>query len=117
MKKKFLLSDDAILKKLGNRIALIRINKNLTQTETSSQAGISKRTLERLESGNSIQLSGFIRIFRALGLLDEFQTIFQDPVASPMAQLKLQKLPKAIRQRAVKKKEKPIAKKWTWRDL
>ena len=110
-------SEKNLLKKLGARITSLRLNKNLTQIEVSTQAGVSNRTLERLESGNSIQLSGFIRIFRALELLDELESIFQEPAASPMAQLKFQKLPAAPRQRAVKKKKKTSTKKWIWSDL
>jgi transcriptional regulator with XRE-family HTH domain len=48
-----LRSDVALLQELGQRIARLRLERNLTQPQLAEQAGISKRTLERLESGGT----------------------------------------------------------------
>ena len=106
-------SDEKALNDLGSKITSVRLNKNLTQIEASTQAGVSKRTLERLESGNSIQLSSFLRIMRVLGLLEAFNTILPEPTISPMAQLQLRS---KQRQRASKKTIKATtpSKPWTW---
>ena len=61
-----LLSDEAILDELGSRIAQLRIGLEWSQAAAAEQAGISKRTLERLEAGNSVQLSSLVRILRVL---------------------------------------------------
>jgi DNA-binding XRE family transcriptional regulator len=54
------------------------------------KAGVSKRTVERLEVGGvAPQLSGFLRICRGLDLLERFEQLVPEPVPSPMAQLKL----------------------------
>jgi DNA-binding XRE family transcriptional regulator len=47
------LSDESLLKELGGRLAAARIVRNLTQAALAEQAGVSKRTVERLESGGS----------------------------------------------------------------
>ena len=83
-------TDEAVLGELGRRLAQVRLGKNLTQAQLAVNAGVSKRTVERLEGGGvAPQLSGFIRICRALDLLERFELLVPEPVASPMAQLKL----------------------------
>jgi transcriptional regulator with XRE-family HTH domain len=82
-------SDEAILSELGARLAQARLERNLTQAQLATQAGISKRTLERMESGAAMQVSAFIRACRALGLLENFERLLPEPGPSPIAQLKL----------------------------
>ena len=83
-------TDEAVLSEMGRRLAQVRLGKNLTQAQLATMAGVSKRTVERLEAGGvAPQLSGFIRICRALDLLERFELLVPEPVASPMAQLKL----------------------------
>ena len=106
-------TDEAFLHELGGRLAQVRLKRNLTQAQLAAQAGVSKRTVERLESGSvATQLSGFIRVCRVLDLLDRFDTLISEPMPSPVAQLKLRG---KQRQRASKVK-KPAAKKWQWGD-
>ena len=109
------LTDQAILQELGGRLAAIRIVRNLTQAALAQQAGVSKRTVERLESGEvATQLSGFVRVCRVLGLVEHFEALIPEPAASPMAQLKQQS---RKRMRATGKRAAPgKPKKWTWGD-
>jgi transcriptional regulator with XRE-family HTH domain len=109
------LTDESILRELGVRLARVRLERNLTQAALAEQAGISKRTVERLESGTvATHLSGLLRVCRVLGLMEQFENLIPEEVASPMAQLKRQG---EKRQRASGKKA-PSAKpaKWTWGD-
>ena len=109
------LTDDAVLRELGARLAGARLAQNLTQAALAEQAGVAKRTVERLESGEvATQLSGFLRVVRALGLLDRLETLIPEPTVSPIAQLKQQG---HKRQRAASKKASPSeATPWTWGD-
>ncbi len=110
------LTDRAILTELGRRLAAIRIARNITQAALAEQAGVSKRTVERLESGAvAIQLSGLIRVCRVLGLMEGFDVLVPDEATSPMAQLKSQR---RQRQRATSMKPAPrkAAQPWTWGD-
>ena len=80
-------TDDVVLAELGGRLARIRLERNLTQGQLAEQAGVSKRTVERLESGAvATQLSGFIRVCRVLGVLERLDTLVPEPVPSPIAQ-------------------------------
>jgi len=63
-----LLSDEAILSELGERLSRSRLDLQLTQAEVAEQAGIAKRTLERMEAGHSSQLSSLIRVPRTTAL-------------------------------------------------
>jgi transcriptional regulator with XRE-family HTH domain len=84
------LNDDAILKELGQRLIQRRIELSLTQQDLAEQAGIGKRTLERLEAGSSIQTSNFVRILRKLALLDSLGALIPETGPRPMDLLKLQ---------------------------
>ena len=107
------LTDKAVLQELGRRLAGARIERNLTQAALAEQAGVAKRTVGRLESGEvATQLSGFLRVCRALGLLERFDTLLPGFVPGPVAQLKLQG---KRRQRAVGRRARSAAPTaWTW---
>jgi transcriptional regulator with XRE-family HTH domain len=109
------LTNEAILQELGERLAGARLERNLTQAALAEEAGVAKRTVERLESGQAAtQLSGFVRVCRALGLLERLDALVPEGTASPIAQLKLQG---RKRQRATgRKASAAAAKKWTWGD-
>ena len=47
-----ILSDEAILQALGERLAGARLARNLTQAALAEQAGVAKRTVERLEAND-----------------------------------------------------------------
>lgn len=108
-------TDDAVLTELGSRLARIRLERNLTQAQLAEQAGISKRTIERLEKGAvATQFSGFVRVCRVLDLLERLDSLVPEPVPSPVEQLKLRG---RQRQRASTiKVEKSAGKKWQWGD-
>ncbi len=108
-------TDGAVLRELGGRLAQVRLEQNLTQAQLAKQAGLSKRTVERLESGSvATQLSGFIRVCRVLDLMERFDLFVPEPVPSPVEQLKLRG---RRRQRASgKRKAKRVPKKWQWGD-
>jgi len=70
------LSDDAVLRELGNRVASNRIAARMTQEELARRAGVSKRSIERLEKGEEgVRLQIVIavaRVLRCLGGLNAF---------------------------------------------
>ncbi|PCJ32515.1 MAG: hypothetical protein COA93_09295 [Alphaproteobacteria bacterium] len=63
------LSDEALLRQLGERLLQYRLNRNITQAALAKEAGVSARTINRVERWHSIQVSNFIRLLRSLGLL------------------------------------------------
>jgi transcriptional regulator with XRE-family HTH domain len=106
------LNDKAVLEELGERLARARIQHDLTQAELAEKTGVSKRTVERLESGEvASQLSALLRVCRALDLIDRFDALLPEAALGPMAQLKTKG---RERQRAKRKKAAAVSKKWTW---
>ncbi len=109
------MTDEAILKRIGERFAGLRLARNLTQQQLAEQAGLGLRTVQRLELGAvATRLSGFIRVCRVLGLVEHLETLIPEPTLSPMAQLKAQgrKRQRATGRKAASEKSKP----WTWGD-
>ena len=108
------ITDEGLLKLIGERLARLRLAKNLTQQQLAEQAGLGLRTVQRLELGETAtQLSGFIRVCRVLGLVERFDAFIPEQAASPIAQLKLQG---RQRRRATGRKTvlREPQKKWTW---
>lgn len=108
------LSDQATLTELGTRIARHRLNKNMTQQALAMEAGVSTPTIQRLENGASTQLSNFVRVLRALNLLEQIDRLVPEPAVSPVQQAKMSG---KVRQRAShsSKVEEP-APQWSWGD-
>lgn len=79
-------TDDAILAQLGESLAQSRLRKRLTQDQLAREAGVSKRTVLRIERGESIQLTNLIRILRTLNLLHALDSLKPQP--SPIEQLR-----------------------------
>lgn len=116
MKIDKLMTDETIIGELGARLARIRLDRDLTQAELADTAGVGLRTVQRLEKGTAApQLSMFIRILRALDIIENFDLLIPEPIPSPMQQLKLQG---RLRQRASGKEHKVAEPKgaWTWGD-
>lgn len=114
MKITELLTDESILAELGQRIARRRIDLQMTQAVVAEQAGVAKRTLERLEAGQSAQMSSLIRILRALDALQDLDRMIPEIGPRPMDLLKRKG---KVRQRASKRRvaEEP-EQPWTWDD-
>lgn len=106
------------LEELGERVARHRLNKNLTQEELASKAGIGSATLKRIEHGSvSTQLINLINVLRVLGLDQNLELLVPDVPPSPVQLAKMQK--KSARQRARKKRTPPENEDnstWTWSD-
>ena len=109
-----LLADEAILAEIGARIARCRLDRSVTQAAVAEQAGVSKRTLERIESGASAQMSSFIRVLRVLDLLPGLEQMISPVGPSPMDLLRRKG---KVRQRASSRKHSGQSDKpWTWDD-
>lgn len=114
MKISSLLSNEAILAELGTRMARRRLDLQLTQAQVAEQAGVAKRTVERIEAGASAQLASLIRIFRVLELLPGLEQLVPEAGPRPMDLLQLKG---KVRQRAASREVKDAPDKpWSWGD-
>jgi transcriptional regulator with XRE-family HTH domain len=89
MKLSSSMADEAILEELGARSARVRLDQNLSQVQLAERAGVSLRTLARMERGEAaVQLSVFVRVCVALGLLEGFDQLLPEPTIGPMEELR-----------------------------
>lgn len=108
------LSDEALLEKIGRRVAQYRLNRNLTQAQLAREAGVSEPTLQRLEYGQPSQLISLLRVLRALELLDGIDSVLPEPPISPIQQAKLKG--KTRRRASGKSVSTKKPSNWTWGD-
>ena len=106
-------TDEAVLAEIGKRIARRRIAHHLTQAELAEEAGIGKRTLERVEAGETTQFSTIIRVFRVLGLFPRLDQILDEPEIRPLEAVAGKR---KKRLRAPRGRKGQQAEPWTWKD-
>jgi transcriptional regulator with XRE-family HTH domain len=114
MKISDLLTDDAILAELGTRVARCRLERQLTQADLAEQAGVSKRTVERIEAGASAQLASLIRVLRALAMLAALDRILPEAAPRPMDLLK--RKGKARQRASSRRPSEGSNTPWSWDD-
>jgi transcriptional regulator with XRE-family HTH domain len=114
MKFQDLHHDEAVLAEFGRRVTQLRIDRGMTQAELSQKAGVGKRTLERLEAGETTQTRTLFRIFRELEMLAKLEILLPEPTTRPSYAVKEDgQLP----QRAAKRRPKTgNAEAWKWGD-
>ena len=107
MKFDVLMTEDEALREAGHRLAQIRLSRNLSQAELAARAGVSKRSLERLESGTgNLRLNLFFSVCGTLGLMAGFEALLPEQRLSPQDILAGHKTPRRVR-RKTKGERKP----------
>jgi len=114
------LTDLAVLHEIGDRLERRRIDAGLTQAQLAEEAGVSKRTVERIEAGHSTDLVMLVRVLRVLQLLEGLDQSVPDLPQSPLMLLKgrgraRKRVGHSRRPRDGTAAPKPAA-PWKWRD-
>lgn len=73
----------AILEELGYRLERLRLQRNQPLADLAEAAGVGTATLQRLESGKSVNLTTLIQVLRALNRLGDLDNIVSDVEVSP----------------------------------
>lgn len=80
-------SDEVVLRVVGERLARLRLERNLTQAQLAREAGLAQRTVTRIEAGGPATLASLVRILRALNVIDSLNQFLPPPVPSPIEAL------------------------------
>lgn len=72
---------------LGQRVAELRIARRFTQAELAYEAGVSHRTLQRLEAGEPVKSDGLLKVIKCLGRLDGILDALESTAFSPYEKL------------------------------
>ena len=86
-----------ILREVGGRLRALRLQQNRRVKDLAADAGVSPRTIDRLEAGRSIGTANLVRVMRGLGRLQAFEAFVPVPEVSPYD---VERLRGRIRQRA-----------------
>ncbi|HEY2768761.1 MAG TPA: helix-turn-helix transcriptional regulator [Solirubrobacteraceae bacterium] len=107
----------AVLIELGRRLARHRLERNWTQAELASRAGVGQATVQRAERGESIQMTSMIKLLRALELLGGLDGAVPQSIDLPLA--KLEREQRKTRRRARARRAStadPQDRPWRWGD-
>ncbi|MGL4484460.1 MAG: helix-turn-helix domain-containing protein [Anaerovoracaceae bacterium] len=72
-----------IIAELGERFREYRVDYPLTQAELADKSGVSTRSIARIENGEDLQLSTFIKLLSALDLENNLEYLLPDPRKRP----------------------------------
>ncbi|HPE30244.1 MAG TPA: helix-turn-helix transcriptional regulator [Parvularculaceae bacterium] len=86
MKINALTPEPAILKELGERLARIRKQQGLAQTDLAEEAGVGVATLRRIEGGQDSQLESWLKLLKALDMTFAIDALLPENFNSPMAE-------------------------------
>lgn len=68
---------------LGQRIKAYRIMHSMSQQDLEDKSGVSKRSISRLEQGESIQVDNLFKVLIALGLGDNIEMLVPNQTNRP----------------------------------
>ncbi|MBR1477296.1 MAG: helix-turn-helix transcriptional regulator [Lachnospiraceae bacterium] len=98
------VNTEAIIKELGKKIKLYRIMKEMTQQDLVDKTGISKRSISRLEQGESVNTDILFKALLALDLGDNIEQLVPDQTRRPSYYLEdSNSVPKRVRKKTAKK--------------
>ena len=95
------------------RIESIRLSRNTTQEQLAVEAGVSLRTIGRLEKGQGVSLDTFIRVLMALKIQHSLEALLPDPSVRPVERAGIGT---GERKRARPAKSDREQSSWTWGD-
>jgi transcriptional regulator with XRE-family HTH domain len=103
---------ETVVADVGRRLERIRLGRNVSQAQLAEQAGVSRRTITRLEKGEGISLDTLIRVLRALGLADRLELLLPDASVRPIDRVRL----KGRERQRARPRRADGPSEWTWGD-
>lgn len=97
---------------IGRRLESLRLEQNISQADLAAEAGVSRRTVTRLENGGGISVETLIRIMRALGIASHLDALLPEPGIRPIDRVRL----KGRQRQRARAKSADTAGDWTWGD-
>lgn len=105
------MTDDMIIKAIGEYIRSVRLERNLTQEQLGDRSGVHRTTIRDLELGKRSTLLTLIQVLRSL---DQLQTLKNFKVSKELSPLELAKLEINERKRASGSKSDQKTKTSDW---
>ena len=89
MENIYMLSDEAIMGQIGNKVKSTRLKQNITQQSLAEASGVSLSSVKKLEKAEIGSFDTLLRILRTLGLLDILLPLIEEEQLSPNEYFKL----------------------------
>ena len=106
-------TSDQIEAALCKRLESIRLSRNITQAQLAEEAGVSPRTIGRLEKGQGVSVDTFIRIMIALGIQQSLEALLPDPTVRPIERVGIGAGERKRARPTQSSNERPT---WSWSD-
>jgi transcriptional regulator with XRE-family HTH domain len=97
---------------IGQRLESLRLAQNINQSDLAAEAGVSRRTITRLENGGGISVETLVRIMRALGIANRLDMLLPDPSLRPIDRVRL----KGKQRQRARQAAGAAPDEWTWGD-
>ncbi|MEJ2041378.1 MAG: helix-turn-helix transcriptional regulator [Desulfosarcinaceae bacterium] len=98
---------------LCKRLERIRLSRNITQAQLAEEAGVSPRTIGRLEKGQGVSMDTFIRVMMALSIQQNLEALLPDPTVRPIERVGISAGERKRARPARPVDERPS---WSWGD-
>ena len=98
---------------LCKRLESIRLSRNITQAQLAEEAGVSPRTIGRLEKGQGVSVDTFVRIMIALGIQQSLEALLPDPTVRPIERVGIGAGERKRARPTQSSEERPT---WSWGD-
>ena len=83
MESVYMLADEMILHRIGERLKEVRLKQNITQQRLAEESEVSLSTVKKIENGEIRSFDSFLRLLRTLGKLDVLQPLLDEEQMSP----------------------------------
>lgn len=104
------------IQEIGRQLEQLRLSKNLSQSVTASEAGVSRRTITRMEAGETVSLDTFVRVLKVYGVADRLASLFPLNNVRPIERTKLGGKQRKRASKIKKTTTKSNDKTWSWAD-
>lgn len=84
-----LLNSERLEAVFGQRLETRRLARNISQAQLATMAGVSRRTISRLENGDGVSLDTFIRVAAQLDLIESLLASLPEQEISPIDRVRM----------------------------
>ena len=81
----YLLSDNVLLLKIGEKVKNRRVSARLTQRQVAEQAHVALSSVGNIENGRNYALVTLVQVLRVLNAFDLLEPFYREELISPRA--------------------------------
>lgn len=111
------MNAEQIENEIGKRLESVRLSQNISQQDLSDNAGVSRRTISRMENGQGVSFNTLIRVMRALKLTNQLDDLVPSLDIRPIERVQQKQVRKHASSPRKRNPSKPSTKTpWKWGD-